>query len=330
VRALVFILLGAGWGDRPAPLGALQTTDLATILAGVGLRQDAAAALQAGEAVSALLPGTPPDEIGIFAAVRVSTSVATFLSRFGDLGVFQRRSAVRISGAVSSPPSLSDFQALPVPASDIAALASCRVGSCPVKLPAAAIEASAGADASVATSVVRDVFLDLANRFLHGGMGALPPYGDKDVPAAPAEGMAPLLAGSTPLLPLVPGLQEDLAIDRAPGSDTELFWLVESFGLRDVLELNAMTARATGRPDVPAIVLTERLYSSHYFVAGYSVSALLVDPAEGGPQAGMYLIFSARYRLDTPLDFLQRHEMEGHLRAYAVDLVTAEKAGLQG
>jgi hypothetical protein len=324
------IVLVAGWGRGATPVVARQTIDLTTILTSVKAPADAAAALRSGDVVAFVVGGNPSNEVGIFAAVQVSTSVATFLSRFSELDAFQRRSAVRIAGAVSSPPDSTDFDALPIPASDVVALGSCRVGSCAVKLPTAAIEAREGADSAAMASVVKDVFLDLAERFVEGGLGALPAFGDKAVPTTPAQGMGTLLAGPTPLLSVLPGLREELAMTAPPAVVPQLFWLSESFGLRDVLELNAMTTHDTGRPDLPAVVLVERLYSSHYFVSGYSAVALVVDPAGGDPQAGAYLVYSARYQLDTNLDLLERHELEGHLHAYAADLITREKASLEG
>ena len=90
------VLAGVCSFGGAAPAAARQAVDLATVLAAVKAPSHAEAVLQSGQSVAVLLPGTPSDEIGIFAAMRVSTSAEAFLARFGDLGVFQRHSAVLI------------------------------------------------------------------------------------------------------------------------------------------------------------------------------------------------------------------------------------------
>jgi hypothetical protein len=325
----VCLVIGAVGVVNPTRLPAWQAVDLSGLLASVNAPRGTADSLRAGHAVAFLLRGRPSDEVALFAAVPVATTALTFLSRFGNLGVYQRHTAVVAAGPISDPPRSADFDSLAVPPTDLTALSACRVTSCAVKLPAAVIDSTRAVSGQAATSVIKAMFLDMSQQFLTGGIEALPAYGDKPIPMTPATALDSLLSGPTPILSIFTDLQNELAVENTPFGDAELFWLLESFGLRDVMELNAMTSRATGRPDLPAVVLTQRLYSSHYFVAGYSVTALLIDPSSPGTQGTPYLLYSARYRLDTSLNFLERSQLSGKLHSYATALVTGEKAGLE-
>ena len=214
-RSVLWLSALAG-AAAPTSLYARQSTDLAAILRAVGVGADALVSIRNGEVLAAQLPGTPSDEVGVFAVARVSTSADTFLARFGDLDVFRRRAATHAAGAVSSPPVAEEFSALPMPASDLAALAGCRVGSCSVKVPTAVLDSVQGRDAAAVNRIVQGMFLDLARRFNDGGAGALPAYADKVPPTTPAQGMSALLAGPTPLLSLFPDLRAELADASRP------------------------------------------------------------------------------------------------------------------
>src|SRR3990167_10152865 len=91
--------------------------------------------LERGQVVKHAIETRASGEVAVVGAVRVRASKSAFFDRVRDIARFKRGPSVLQIGRLGNPPSLDDIAALTVVKDDFDVL-DCRVGHCPVRLPA--------------------------------------------------------------------------------------------------------------------------------------------------------------------------------------------------
>ena len=90
-----------------------------------------------------------------------------------------------------------------------------------------------------------------------------------------------------------------------------------------------MVVWPSGAQGLSAAVGMRRVYSTHYFLAGYSCVALVSDPTPAGT-GGTYLLYEIQVLFDTNILSLERSTLEGKLRSFVQGLLIAEQKVLTG
>jgi hypothetical protein len=301
----------------------------------VGVHASALDSLLSGQTLVHMLPSRSGREVGVFGAIPISATPGEFLGRFRSLAALSGSPGVIQVGPVQDPATLLDFRDLSLPQETVDALRTCRPGNCAVKLTADALKqvsvlqgSPASSFQAEADSLMEALLLEMAGVYLASGDSALPPYMDKGTPAAPGEGLSTLLASRTPLLDLFPGLPERLRRPEGVPSDSaaedHLYWSVEEFGVRPVTGVSHMVIWPSTAQGLPAAIGMRRVYSTHYFLAGYSCVALVSDPTAGGT-GGTFLLYETQFLFDADIPSLERGTLEGKLRSFVQGLLEAEQ-----
>ena len=196
-----------------------------------------------------------------------------------------------------------------LPASDVAALSTCRPGDCDLKLSKAAITRfrndvnwSSPTATRQSHDVARGLILELVQAYRANGNAALGRYDDGGEPMSVAEEFRALLT-SGDLLPLpVPGLMaylEEYPRSRPPGAEEFFYWSTVDFGFKPTVRVNhviiyPLAARPSG---VSHVIAIKQLYASHYFQTTLELR-FLVDDERRANRPGFYLISITRSRID--------------------------------
>src|SRR5437899_4405651 len=104
------------------------------------LNADEVAAIDRGEPVVKTLDAKEKREVAIVAVAWVRAPKECFVEKMKDIEQFKKNPAVLQIGKFQNPARKRDLDRLTLDADEVAALRSCRVGNCGVKLPAATIE----------------------------------------------------------------------------------------------------------------------------------------------------------------------------------------------
>ena len=105
----------------------------------VKLTADQQAQLMEGQVVTQMLDADPSSEVAIFGAVWIAAPVDRYLAAVKDIEQLESGGSFLVTKRISSPPRPQDFDAMTLPAEDVADLRTCRVGSCDLKLGEAAL-----------------------------------------------------------------------------------------------------------------------------------------------------------------------------------------------
>ena len=265
-------------------------------------------AIHAGEAVVKSLDTPVRQELAVFGVVHVETPAARFLDRFGDIERFERGPGIPQIGRFSNPPQLEDLASLTLPAKDVAALASCRPGSCGMKLSTSAMTRfrdqvgwSSPNSSLEAHKIVREMILELVHAYQANGNAALGRYDDGDEPLTVPEEFRALLTNSKELLIPVPELityLDQYPRSRPAGAEDFFYWSVVDFGLKPTLRVNhVITYPLAARPfGVSHVIAIKQLYATHYFHTALELRFLADDDRRARP--GFYLLSIIRSRSD--------------------------------
>jgi hypothetical protein len=294
------------------------------------------AALLAGGPVIKLLPAEPSKEVSLFGAVWINASPAEYVRLVKDIEHFERGKAIRMTRRISNPPQPADFAALTLPEEDLAALRTCRVGDCDLKLSEAALlklrqavdwtRPTANADAE---KLIRQLVYEYVRGYTEGGNDRLAVYRDSTRPTFVASEFTSLIERMPELGESLPELKAYLlgyprvAIPNATGF---LYWQEARFGLKPTIRINHLVI--DDRPGMTAVA-SKLIYASHYFWTALDLRVLVPDAARG---PGFWFATVMRSRSDGLDGFTGRlvrmkvhHEAQDILKA----LLKATKSRLE-
>ena len=239
-------------------------------------------------------------EVAVAGAVRIAAAKSAFVDRVRDIERFKRGPEILQIGRFSSPPVLADLDRLTVDRDDFD-VRECRVGDCPVRLPAATIKRFRdeidvkSPDAQRRTAdLFKRVLLDEVIAYESGGSGRILSYDDGPAPIKPVQEFAGVLADDRSLSVLAPGLAAhllDYPSSPLPGAEDFLYWSKEKFGPEPFITVTHVTI-VCASPRT-CIVTTRDVYSSRYVDASLSVT---VATDSLGDANRFYLVYTNRSR----------------------------------
>lgn len=267
-----------------------------------------AAAVERGNVVVRLLEGSAGHEVAVSGGVRMASSKESYLELAADVPRLKRGPGVLQLGVFTAPPSDGDLSGLVLDQTELAALRRCESGDCSSKLTALDIEAfrrfdwPAPAAKSRAEALVRAGLAAHVRDYVARGNAAMMRFDRTRFPTSLATEFQGVLAASSHALDVAPELAAFLQHYRArplpAGGSEGWYWARETFGLKPVLSAyHVVVYRPPSRPDL-ALVVSKQFYASRYFDVSLEVTIVADDPAAGG-QAGCYLVYVARSRVDS-------------------------------
>lgn len=259
-----------------------------------------------GGVIVKTLEASVGSEIAVAGAVRVDVPREYFVRRWRDIASFKRGAKVPEIGTFGNPSAVHDLDTLAVPAADVAALRTCRIGRCDVKLPVETfgLLQSSDADAHATADranvhVFKEMLTARVQAFRSGGAGALTPTGGNrsDPPRTAIEA---ILAAVPDTLQDVPEFRAYLA--HYPGgrlADVEelSYWSKETPGPKPIISLTHLSVY-TKTFDATTITFgtATNLYSSHYIDGSMSFTVAIEANDQRG--ASFYLFYANRSRID--------------------------------
>ena len=289
-----------------------------------------------GEVIAKTIETNDRREIAAFGVTRIAAAPAPYLDGVRKLTWLRKSGVIAAAARFSVPPHLSDVADLVVDAQDIAALRSCRVGDCDVRLSAAAIRRFQNAvdwrspDAgSRAASAFKEVLVQHVSAYLQGGDPALPDFHDQDHPVRPADEVREILAHSPYLREFAPELHDHLRAfpsSGLAGGDNVLYWSKERLGVKPIISATHITILERPSEVGPTLIASKQIYASHYFDGSLGLSAIFdVSTANGH---AFYLAYMNRTRTRS-LDSAFRSLARGSVKRRARDGVERMLRGLK-
>jgi hypothetical protein len=267
-------------------------------------------ALLANRPVIKLLDSDPDQEVAIFGAVWIDALPEVYVRLVSDIEHFERGGAFRTTKRISDPPQLADFASLTLPDEDIAALKTCQVGDCDIKLSQEPLERlrhsidwtkpTARADA---VALFRRLIHEYVMGYVEGGNDRLAVYRDSARPtfvAAEFKSMIDRMPELGEQLPELKAYLLEYPRVTLPGGTAFLYWQDVQFGLKPMIRVNHLVI--DDRPGVKAVV-SKMIYASHYFWTALDLRVIVPDPSRG---RGFWLVSVARSRSDGLSGFVGR------------------------
>ena len=292
----------------PQPVGTTQTSTAlpsrleAYVTRIVNLSAEERRTLALGGPVTKLLATDVSAETAVFGAIWISAPMQAYIAALKDIENFERGGGFKITKRISTPPRLTDFAELHLPAEDLEDLRSCRIGDCEVKLGEEALQRfrlgidwkspKAGADAD---ALMRDLALRYVDEYLKGGNERLAVYRDRERPTFVAQEFRDMVDRMPELTTYLPDKRRyllEFPKVTLPGVTWCLYWQETEFGLKPTIRISHVVIRQG--PD-EATVASKMLYATHYFWTGLELRALLRDPARG---SGFWFVTVSRSRSD--------------------------------
>ena len=255
-----------------------------------------------GHPVTKLLKADATMEVAVFGAVWVNAPMRRYVEALTDIETFERGGGFRKTRRISDPPRLEDFAGLRLPAEDLEALRTCRVGQCDVKLGEPAlkrfqseIDWRAPNPRPAADALMRQLALEYVTGYLAGGNERLAVYRDNARPTFVAQEFRTMVDRMPELTTLMPDVRRYLLeFPRVTmdGATSLLYWQETDFGLKPTIRISHLTIREGVEATV---VASKMLYASHYFWTGLEIRVLLPDAARG---SGFWFVTMNRSRSD--------------------------------
>ena len=298
VRALT--LIAAVGILSPAP-GATIAPDVRTMLAST-LKFTAGdfADIEKGRIVKHGIDAPLSGEVAVVGGERVNAPVASFIERVRNIETFKRGPDVIQIGRFSIPPEMRDLDALTVGRED-ADMRRCRIGSCDIRLPAAAIArfqreidwTAPDADRR-AGDLFKTILFEHVRAYTLGDRGRITEYNDEKRAVRPGDDFDALLKNAPYVGRLVPGFPahlRDMRGQAVPGAEDFLYWSKEKFGLTPFITVTHMVIAPASTGTY--VVASRDVYSTRYFDA--SLSYTVATAAVGTPDV-FYLVYANRSR----------------------------------
>jgi hypothetical protein len=258
--------------------------------------------LERGAVLTETLESPDGREVTTFGAIRVNCTADVFAARVRNIEQFKASEYVIQIGHFQAKPALEDVATLTLDPGDQEAMRACRAGSCPLRLPAAAIDRfrttipwGTPAEAEAAAAAMRQFLVDEVRTYLTSGSTALPDYADRAGTIPRATAFRFLLRPSKYHAEYQPDLFQWL--DQFPaasvqGGDSFLYWSRERFGLKPVISVSHSILQ---RRDGAVVFGSKQVFASHYFESSLGMSLYIAVP---GTSHG-YVTYLNRSRVDT-------------------------------
>ena len=249
----------------------------------IGLSTNEINNVERGEVVAKVLP-SESQEVAVFGVVLVNAPVDFFLEKFRDIESYKKGTSVPLVEKFSNPPRVEDLNQLEIDKADLAALKSCKIGDCDVKLSAAAIARlrneinwnSPNATQQV-NHLARAALLEYVKQYLAGGNMALSEYNDKKKTLRVADAFNSILKASPYIYDYEPEFYEylrDYPAKRLDDLEDFIYWSKEKFGLKPVISVTHVSIYrkpGTGR----TLIASKQIYASHYFEASLGLTVVV-------------------------------------------------------
>lgn len=320
---LVFLLLMGG--PSPSPFTFFQPT--VTITTG-DVDQ-----LDHGYPVARILPSKGLED-GVFAAVRVGIDGDRLVAWTRRIEELKKGPYVLAIGRFSNPPRIEDLKELSLDSEDLAAIRTCHPGKCGLKLSADEMKQlqevmkRAGGDSETAIQhAFRELMLKRLQLYLSDKK--MPPYEDHQVTVSPASSLAELADHTTFLKEHDPQAAGALLGNSAAPPDESLsYWSKERVSGKPIISVTHVNIFRNRSPELPALIISNDVFSTHYIDASLSVTALV----QGGSAQENYLVYVNRTDVDIlhgPFTPMIRRKIEGRLKSGASDALERTKQRLE-
>lgn len=256
----------------------------------------------AGEILVATIPSDAPNEIAAAGAMRGSGDLRRLTAWLKDIASFIRATGTENVGAINTPATAADFSAVPLDDAEFADLASCRPGSCEIRMPAAYLarfqkEVNWKApDARMqSATLARALIADYTAAYQKGGDAAVGAFHDQQQPNRAATEFRDLLRRSTKAwdlaYPFVSYL-ETFPAERPAGTEDRFYWTRDKMGRTPTLTLHHVAIQEF--PDGRVLAADKQFYASRQLEAALLI-ALGIPTAD---KTGFDLIVSVKARAD--------------------------------
>ena len=266
----------------------------------LGFSANELADLAKGKIVKHSIDDAAAGEVAVAGGARVDALKSAFVDRVRDIERFKQGPEILQIGRFSTQPALSDLDRLSVDKDDFD-VRECRVGDCPIRLPADVIRRFQQEIDPKAPDVQRrtealfkQVLLEAVTAYASGGPGRIESYDDESASIKPAQEFDGILAAESSLDALVPGLAAHLRDHRSArleGAEDFLYWSKEKFGPEPFITVThvAIVCPSTGT----CVVATRDVYSTRYVDASLAVS--IASDSQSRP-GRFYLVYANRSR----------------------------------
>jgi hypothetical protein len=260
----------------------------ATLSALAHLSEDDRQALHRGRTLVKLLDVADPSHLVVFAASHIDVTPQRFAERTRNSPRLWVGPSVPRTGTFANPVRAADVADMTLGLDDLRALPRCRRGDCDVKLSSSEMARIQAAIKSTrqwepaAQREFREIVLDRISRYRRGGLSALEPFDDHDLPVAPAAAFSRLLSHAQGMKQLAPELVEYLnEYPRLPlprDSEEFQYWLEMVHPPKPTMQAWHVTIRrhhGNGIADV--IVISRQIFATHYVNGALAMTALVAD-----------------------------------------------------
>jgi hypothetical protein len=246
-------------------------------------------------------------EIAIFGIIWIEAEPDQFVSTVRDIERFERGAGVLGVRKIGEPPALADFAAMTLPADDLKALRTCKLGDCRVKVDEPALKRyqtevdwSARDALAQANVLARELMLETVLKYQQGGNKSLGEMRDHRRPTFIGEEFAGMLANSPYLPEYLPALHDylkDYPSGKPAGAEEFFYWSKVNFGLQDTVRVNHVVIYRNPNAPSDVAIASKMLYATHYFHTALEMRYVARDTAR--PDArGFYLMTLLRSRSD--------------------------------
>jgi hypothetical protein len=289
-----------------------------------------------GRIVRHSLGATAPGEVAVAGAIRINTTRDRFINHVRDIVRFKKAPEVLQVGRFSQPPAPGDLDALTLTAADFDPRSCRRVGACDVRLSADAIgrigrelDMNAPDVQARGAALFKQLMLEHVTAYVSGHGNRITQHDGGPSPIRPLDEFAALLANSTAIGALVPGLADhlrDFPNRRVSGAEDFLYWTKQKFPSATVISVTHVTiVCAIART---CVVTTKDVYSSRYLDA----SLALTIATDGADPNSIYVVYANRSRanaLKGLFSGLRRAIAERRTRASVEENLKAVKIELE-
>lgn len=266
------------------------------------------ASVRAGKAVT-ILPDTDVSyEVATFGVIRINIPKKAFIDRVSLHEMTVQHSLAIERGFVSDPPRIEDFDGLSVDEGDIETLEGSKAGDSAIKLSEESIarvqKQLRGSQTDLARSLAgtyRSILMDYAGLYINRGNPVMMVYMDKDEPVDMEREFKDLAQEAKFLSDYYPEFHQYLRStdpSNTPQIEDRILWAKDDFGTkRTVISLTQVSTYRLTTPNLSDyVVVSKRLYGSHYVEASMGITALVDDP--DGNSNRFFLIHMNRVRID--------------------------------
>jgi len=273
----------------------------------IGFADSDIQALDRGQVVVKMLKTDLDREIAVFGAVWIDAPPSLYVERSKDIESFEKGGGFLLTKAVSSPPTLENFDALQISDEDLKDLRNCKLGDCEIKVSAPLLERlqtevkwNAPDHRQKVNAILSQAALDYFLAYQRGGNQELAIYRDQKRPTFIAEEFGSMVEKSDFLPIYLPEFHRyllDYPKATLPGATDVFYWQTVDFGLKPVTRLNHLTVYRAPLDVEAYAVASKQLYANHYFHTALELRFLIRDRRR--PEAaGFYFLNLNRSRSD--------------------------------